>query len=148
MTEVKAVLNIPLWVREIDVCCPRGHRSASKPTEDHTRDQDSLLFHCQEAQTMLPHRSERAETLEKPRRNHQKDRHNRNCCNCGPYGSRPQGSTPATGVNPTKTSARNNRGRNQQARRKDRNMSRTTCYNCNKKVHFANQCFKSRKPKN
>ena len=146
--EAKAALNLPLWVREMDACCLQGHYFASKPTEDYTRDQGFLPFRPQEAQTMLPHHSERAETLEKPRRDYQKDRHNRNCCNRGSYGFKTQGSTPATGVNATKTSARNDRGRDQLARRKDRDMSRNTCYNCNKKGHFTNQCPKPHKPKN
>ena len=34
--EVKAALNLSFWVREMDVCCFRGQRSAPKPTEDHT----------------------------------------------------------------------------------------------------------------
>ena len=97
---------------------------------------------------MPPHRSERAETLERPRRDHQKGRHNRNFRNCGPCDSRPQGSTPATGVNVIKTLTRNDCGRDQPARREDRDMSQTTCYNCNKKGHFAKQCPEPRKPKN
>ena len=91
--EAKAALNLPLWVREIDARCPQGHRSALKPTKNHTRDRGSLPFRPQEAQTMPPHRSERAETLERPCRDHQKGRHDRNCRNCGPRGSRLQGST-------------------------------------------------------
>ena len=146
--EAKAALNLLLWVREMDACCPQDHCSALKPTEDHTRDQGSLPFRPQEAQTMPPHRSERVETSERLRRDYQKGRHDRNCRNRGPRGSRPQGSTPATGVNATETSARNDRGRDQPARREDRDMSRTTCYNCNKKGHFANQCPKPCKPKN
>ena len=47
--EAKAALNLPLWVREIDACCLQGHRSASKTTENHTRDRGSLLFRPQEA---------------------------------------------------------------------------------------------------
>ena len=97
---------------------------------------------------MPPHRSERAETSERPRRDHQKGRHDRNRRDRGPRGSRPQGSTPATGVNATETLARNDRGRDQPARRENRDMSRTTYYNCNKKGHFANQCLELRKPKN
>ena len=92
--------------------------------------------------------SEQAETLERPRRDHQKDRHNRNYHDCGPRGSRPQGSTPATKVNTTETPARNDRGHNQPGRREDRDMNRNTCYNCNKKGHFANKCLEPRKPKN
>ena len=66
----KAALNLLLWVCEIDACCSRGHCSASKPTENHTRDRGSLLFHLQEARTMPLHYSKRAQTSERPRRDH------------------------------------------------------------------------------
>ena len=94
------------------------------------------------------HCSKQAETSERPRRDHQKGSHNRNLRHCGPRGSRPQGYTLATGVNTIETSARNDRGRDLPARQKDRNMSRTTCYNGNKKGHFANKFPEPRKPKN
>ena len=109
--KAKAALNLFLWVYEIDVCCPRGYCSASKPVKDHTRNQDSLSFCPQEAQTMPLHCSKRAKTLERPRRNHQKSRHKKNCRNCGLRSSRPQGSTLATEVNTTKTLAQNDCGR-------------------------------------
>ena len=146
--EAKAALNLSSWVCKMDARCPRGHLSASKPTENYIRNQGSLPFRLQEAQIMSPHCSERAENSKKPRRDHQKGKHKRNCRDRGACGSKPQGSTPATGVNTTETSARNDRGRDQPARREDRDMSRTTCYNCNKKGHFANQCPEPRKPKN
>ena len=97
---------------------------------------------------MPAHCSKRAETLERLRQDHQKDRYNRNCHDRGPCGSRSQGSTPATGVNATETLAQNDCGRDQPARWEDRDMSRTTYFNCNKKGHFANQCPEPRKPKN
>ena len=132
----------------MDVCCPWGHRSAWKPTKDYTWDWGSLSFRLQEAQTMPLHCFEQAETLEKPRWNHQKDRHDKNRRNCGPHNSRPQGSTPATGINTTKTTAQNNCGRDQILRREDRDMSQTIWYNCKKKDHFATQCPDPHKPKN
>ena len=73
-TEPKAALNLALWVREIDTCCPQGHRSVSKSIKDHTQDQGSLLFCPQEARNMPPHHSKQAETLERPHQDHQKDR--------------------------------------------------------------------------
>ena len=148
MAEAKAAVNLPSWVREMDVRCPQGHRSASKATENHTKDQGSFPFRPQEAQTIPPHRSERAETSETPRQDHQKGRYNRNRCNRSPHGSRSQGSTLATGVNATETLARNDCGCNKPVHRENRDMSRTTCYNCNKKGHFANQCPEPRKLKN
>ena len=36
--EAKTALNLFWGVQEIDACYLRGHRSASKPTEDYTRD--------------------------------------------------------------------------------------------------------------
>ena len=145
--EAKATLNLLSWVCKMYVCCPRGHCSASKPTEDHTRDQGSLSFRPQEARAMPPHRSKPTKT-KRACQDHQKGRRNRNCCNCGSRGSKPQGSTPATRVNTTKTPARNDRGRDQLARRKDKDRSQTTCYNYNKKGHFVNQCLKPYKQKN
>ena len=147
MAEAKTTLNLPSWVREMDACCSRGHRFASKPSKNHTWDQDSLPFHSQEAQAMPPHRSKPTKT-KKPCRDYQKSRHNRNCCNCGLCSSRSQSSISATRFNTTKTPTRNDYGRNQPVRWEDRDLSRTTCYNYNKKGHFANKCPKPRKPKN
>ena len=110
--EAKAALNLPFLVREIDAPCPQNHCSASKPTKNHTRDQNSLSLRLQEARTTHPHCFERAETLERLHWDHQKSRHNRNCRNYDRHDSRPQGSIPATGVNTTKTPARNDRGQN------------------------------------
>ena len=146
--EAKAALNLLLWVREIDACWLQGHRSASKPTENHTRDRGSLLFRLQEARIMHLHCCKQAKTSERPRQDHQKSRQNRNRHNCGPYGSRPQGSTPAIEVNTTETPAQNNCGCDQPAHLEDKNISRITRYNYNKKGNFANQCPEPRKPKN
>ena len=87
--EAKAALNLLFWLCEINACYPRDYHSDSKPTKDQTRDQGSLSFRPQEAQTMPAHCSERAETSKRLRRDHQKGRHNRNCCNCGPCDFRP-----------------------------------------------------------
>ena len=69
MAKAKAALNLSLWVRKMDASCPRGHRSASKPTKDHTRDQGSLLFRSQEAQAMFPYLSKPTKT-ERPYQDH------------------------------------------------------------------------------
>ena len=145
--EAKAALNLLLWVREMDACCPKGYYSALKPIKDHTRDRASLSFRFQEARAMPSHRSKPTKT-KRPCQDHQKGRHNRNCRDCSPCGSRPQSSTSATGVNTTKILARNDCGRNQLARQEDKDLNRLTCYNCNKKGYFANQCPKPCKPKN
>ena len=50
--------------------------------------------------------------------------------------------------NTTETLARNDCGRNQLARWEDKDMNQTTCYNYNKKDHYANQYHKPRKLKN
>ena len=146
--EAKAVLNLLFWVREIDVCCPWSHRSTSKPTEDHIRDQCSFPFCLQKAEIMLTYHFEQAKTLERLRRDHQKGKRNKNRCNCGPRDFRPYSSTPATRMNTTKVLAQNDCERNWPMQQEDKNLSQTTCYNCNKKSHFVNQCPKPRKPKN
>ena len=68
--EIKATLNLPLWVREMDACCPQGHCSAWKPTKKHPQDRSSLLLHPKKAQTMPLHCFKQAETLERPRRDY------------------------------------------------------------------------------
>ena len=141
--ETKAALNLFLLVREMDACCLGGHCSASKPTKDYKQDQCSLPFCPQKAQTMPSHCFKQAEISERPRQDHQRGRRDRNCRNCGPCGFRPQGSTSATGVNTTKSSAQNNRGRNQPGRWEDRDLSQTIYYNYNKKAYFPNQCLNS-----
>ena len=97
--KAKTVFNLPFWVRKMDACCLRGHHFASKHTEDHLRDQVSLLFLSHKAQAMLPHCSKPIET-ERPRRDHQKSRRNRNVAIAAPAAPglralpRPLGSTP------------------------------------------------------
>ena len=130
--EAKAALNLSLLVREIDVCCPRSYHFALKHTKDYTRERSSLPFRSHKARVMFLHRSGPIE-IERPRRDHQKDMHDRNCRIHGSCVFRPQGSTPATGVNTTETLAQNDCGPDQLARREDRDLSKTTCYNCNKK---------------
>ena len=68
--EAKAALNLLLSVCEMDARYPRSHRSTLKPTKNHNRDQNSLQFYPQEAQTMPSHCSEQAETLGRPRPDH------------------------------------------------------------------------------
>ena len=36
--KAKAALNLFFWVREMNACYPWYHRSALKPTKDHTQD--------------------------------------------------------------------------------------------------------------
>ena len=122
----------------MDACYLRGHRYALKPIKNHTRDQNSLLFHSQEAQTMLFYCSTRAEISERQGRDHNKSRHNKSCSNYGPCSSRPHGSTAAIEVNTTKTPAWTDCGRNQPARWEDMDMSQTNYYNCSKKGYFDN----------
>ena len=144
--EAKAALNLPLWVCEMDACSPWGKRSALKPTKDYTRDWSSLPFRPHKAQAMLPYCFKQNVT-KRPRRDHQKGRCNKNRRNSGLCGSRPQGSTPATLVDTTKTPAQNDRDCNRPVQREDKNLSRTNCYHYNKKGHFAYQCPELGKPK-
>ena len=149
MAEAKTALNLPSWVRKIDARCPRGHRSPLKLIKDHTQDRESFPFRLYKAWAMLLHCSEPTKT-ERPCRDQQTGRRDRNCHNCGPCGSRPQSSTPATGVNTTEALAENNGDCvcDRLMHWEDKDLSQTTCYNNNKKRHFANQCTKLHKPKN
>ena len=63
---------------------------------------------------MSAHCFEQVETLKRLRRNRQRNKQNKNCCNYNPRDFRPQGSTPAIGVNTTKTPAQNNCDQNWQ----------------------------------
>ena len=69
MAEAKAALKLPSWVCKMDACYSQGHRSASKPTKDYTRDRGSLLFRPHKARAMLPHCSKFTET-KRPCRDH------------------------------------------------------------------------------
>ena len=49
MAEAKAVMNLPLWIREIDARYLQGHHFALKLIEKYSWDRGSLLFRPQKA---------------------------------------------------------------------------------------------------
>ena len=118
----------------MDTCCFQGHHSASKPIKEYQWDHRSLPFCPKETRTIPLPSFKWVETLTRPRGDQQKDKRDKNCCNCGSNGSGPWGSTLATRVNTTATPARNNCDRNWSTQQEDKNLSQTTCYNYNKKA--------------
>ena len=102
--EANAALNLLSWVWKTDARCPQSYRSASKPTKNHTWDWSSFPFCPHKAQAMPSYCSKSTKT-KRSRHDYQKGRRNKNCRNCNPCGSKPQSSTPASGVNMTKISA-------------------------------------------
>ena len=141
--KAKAAFNLPSWVQEMDACCPWSHQSFLKKDKC-TKEKDfhrnsPQLFQC----------SKNTENSNKPWKDHKSNKRNRRGCHdCSLCGTRLPGFILATRVNTILSFAWNNSNRNRPSKRKDKNLSQVTCYNCNNKGHFANHCTKLHKPKN
>ena len=135
--EVKAGLRSSSMVRNLDACCPRGHRlsyntfskvqtqgskNSSHPKEIKSKNLKSALSHDNVA--------------ELPKKDNRKDKKKRFWVQKQEYTGERKEQTPATNVNITNIS---------KIKKKKRDVSEITYFNCDKKDHFASNCTK---PKN
>ena len=133
--EAKVSLLPSPFVRDMDQRCPQCNRPAtmSKSQASSTRDpRDEPSLDKALASNKPPHslRSENGDTSDKKARKEKKKKQRRR--DAEQAGKDP---TPATGVNASSTKTH--------PRRKDPSL--ITCYNCNKKGHYADHCSEPRK---
>ena len=141
--EAKAGLRSSAMVRDSDICCPQGHHpsnsTASKVQTQGTstkepRPKESKIKEAKPAKkkTPAPPWTNAAESSEQDKKD-KKDKKRR-------FREKREQSedTPTIGDNAIDASKKKKKNR-------DRDTNGITCYNCNKKGHFANTCIE---PKN
>ena len=143
--EAKAGLRSSIMVRDLDIRCPRGHcpsnstiskvqtqkTSAKEPRPEESRPKEAKPA---EGKAPVPPRTNAAEPSEQEKKDKKDQRDKKRRFR----ERRERNDTLATCDNAIDASKKKKKNR-------DRDTSRVTCYNCNKKSHFANTCTE---PKN
>ena len=131
--EAKAGLRSTIMVRDSDICCPQGHRpsnnTASKVQTQRIAAKDSSRF--EEPKTKDPKSVSPRNNPAKPAKKEDKQKRFK----CQRERTREPKKTPATSNNTV----------NAAKKKKNCDTSKVTCFNCDKKGHYANNCTK---PKN
>ena len=135
--EAKAGLRSSTMVRDLDARCPRGHRpshnTSSKMQTQGSKDSSRLKETKPKDPKSAPSRDDAAES---PKKDDRKDKKKRFRGQRREHTGERKEQTPATNVNTTDVSKK---------KKKRRDVSEITCFNCDKKGHFASNCTK---PKN
>ena len=138
--EAKAGLRPSSYMRETDLSCFRGNRPAHTTahkvqTQGAVNRGDNSKTSKDPASTPASASTQDPESSDKGRKDKKKKQHR------DKRDSRESRDTPASGVNVTEVG-------DKKGRRKRKDPSEVTCYNCNKLGHYADKCPEPRKPKN
>ena len=141
--EAKAALRPRFYARKTDQhCLSDSQTSAAKASTQGQPMKDPRVkepMKPKESKVPAPQRSDSIKTSEQAWKEKKKK-------DSKYYGRKPQDSTLATGVNSTNTSGGYSSDSGRFQPQKD--FSQITCYNCNKKGHYANKCPEPCKVKN
>ena len=144
----KAACQPQLLMREMDNQCLQSHRPVKfdEPTKE-LKDSDKNSSRLQEPKAQALQHSDNADTSKKARKEKKNNRWHRRGHRAPQDGRSQEGSTQAIGVNNTSTSEGKNSQKNQN-RDGRQDLAQATCWNYDKKGHYANKCPKSLKLKN
>ena len=135
--EAKASLRSSTMVRDSDARCPRGHRpshnTSSKVQTQGSKDSSRPKETKPKDPKSAPSRDNVAES---PKKDNKKDKKKRFWGQRWEHTGERKEQTPAINVNTTDVSKK---------KKKRRDVSEITCFNCDKKGHFASNCTE---PKN
>ena len=135
--EAKAGLKSSAMVQDADIRCPRSHRPLNSTTSKMqtkgttAKDSHQEELKVKEVKPTSSRAAEVSEPLKQARKEKKKKRH--------PERRDKKKRTLASTANATEIQQKKKK------KNRDRNVSEITCYNCNKKGHYANTCIK---PKN
>ena len=128
--EAKAGLRSSSMVRDSDIRCSRGHRpsnsTAAKVQTQGTKDSHPEEQKVKETRP-APSRAKASEPSEQARKEKKKKRHQER---------RDKNQTPNSTANATEVQQKKKK------KNQDRDISKVTCFNCNKKGHYASICTK------
>ena len=138
--EAKASLRLSSYVRETDLQILRESRPTH--TTAHKVQTQGAVTRGDKSKTRAPASTpaQDSEPSNKSRKDKKKKHYREKKDSREP---REDSTTPASGVNTAEVG-----GSGKSSRRNRKDLSGVTCYNCNKKGHFADKCQEPRKSKN
>ena len=134
--KAKPSLRSSTMVRDSDIRCPRGHRpsnsTAAKVQSQETKDSHPEESKVKETRPALS-RAKASKSSKQARKEKKKKRHQERQ-------DKDKDQTPASTANATEVQQKKKK------KNRDRDVSKVTCFNCDKKGHYASTCTKP--PKN